>query len=115
MTRVQHPTHRFRKRFAGVCARRQALGQVAERHHHFVRRGEGEMGWVDELHGLLSRRLTEVAGSVRLFQQVLPEQVLPVVVAVGRAHHRVDVVADGSDGTIHGHQRLVVGLDHDHR
>ena len=52
---------RFGKRFASVCARCQALGQVAERHHHFVRRGGGELGWVDQIHALVLRRLTEVA------------------------------------------------------
>ena len=45
---------------------------------------------------------------------VLAQQVLAIVVAVGRAHHRVDVVAGGSI-VVEDDARLVVELDEDHR
>lgn len=51
---------------------------------------------------------------VRMSLVVLPEQVFAVIVAIGRAHYRVNVLTSRQPGTTHEHGPLVVKLNENH-
>lgn len=52
---------------------------------------------------------------MRMRLQVLAEQIFPVIIAIGRAHYRVHVLACRQFRAVQGDGALVIELNHRHR